>query len=137
MVDKRRARIGQKGGNLTPAEAQKKLAIPVYAMLQKDVVPIFPGTSLAACSSHVGLFVVPGSKCRSLSNGMMAIFPVWINAKQYNTAVVPVLTDPRFDPTQPVFQSFSANNNTHLMVQAIGEALAQSFHDAGYGPLPV
>jgi hypothetical protein len=137
MVDKRRARIGQKGGNLTPAEAQKKLAIPVYAMLQKDVVPIFPGTSLAACSSLVGLFVVPGSKCRSLSNGMMAIFPVWINAKQYNTAVVPVLTDPRFDPTQPVFQSFSANNNTHLMVQAIGEALAQSFHDAGYGPLPV
>jgi hypothetical protein len=115
MVDKRRARIGQKGGNLTPAEAQKKLAIPVYAMLQKDVVPIFP----------------------SLPNGMTGIFPVWINAKQYNTAVVPVLTDPRFDPTQPVFQSFSANNNTHLMVQAIGEALAQSFHDAGYGPLPV
>ena len=136
MSDKRRARPGQKGGNLTPAEAQKKLAVPVYAMLAGDAVPIFPGTSLAACSSLVGIFVKPGPKCRILSTGQLAVFPVWINAKQYNTAVVPVLTDPRFDPNQPVFQSFSLYNNTHLLVQAIGEALAQSFHDAGYGPLP-
>lgn len=136
MPDKRRARQGQKGGNLTPAEAKKKLAVPVYAMLVGDAVPIFPGTSLAACSALVGIFVKPGPKCRLLSKGTTAMFPVWINDKQYQTAVVPVLVDAQNNAQSAVFQALGSTNQTYL-IDAIGNALAISFHQAGYGPLPV
>ena len=136
MPDKRRARVGQKGGNLTPEEAKRKLAIPVYAMLVGDAVPIFPGTSLAAPSALVGIFIKPGKKCRGLSKGATAIFPVWINDKQYETAVVPVLVDSQDNAQSAVFQALSSSNLSYL-IEALGNALAQSFHDAGYGPLPV
>ena len=105
-------------------------------MLVGDAVPIFPGTSLAACSALVGIFVKPGGNCRLLGKGATAVFPVWINDKQYQTAVVPVLTSAQFDASSPVFQALNANNQSYLL-NAIGEALAISFNEAGYGPLPV
>lgn len=61
--------------------------------------------------------------------------PVWINDKQWETAVVPVLTDPRFQGPALIFSTFASNNLT-AAIELVGDALAQSFHDAGYGPLP-
>lgn len=135
MADKRRARQGSLGGNYTPAQARKILALPVYALLRGNAVPIFPGTSLAAQSGLVGIFRTPGNSCRTLPNGVTMVLPVWVNDKQWETAVVPVLLDPRWSDTNLLFQTM-ASNNLNLVVQSIGNALAVSFHDAGYGPLP-
>ena len=90
MSDKRRARQGSKGGNLTPAQAKKTLALPIYAVLRGQAVPIFPGTSLAAPSGLVGIFRKPGFSCRILA-GKTMVLPVWLNDRQWERAVVPVL----------------------------------------------
>jgi hypothetical protein len=135
MVDKRRARQGSVGGNLTPKQAKDLLAVPVYALLNGSAVPIFPGTSLSGPSGLVGIFRKPGYGCRGLPTGKATAFPCWVNGTQWERAVVPVLADPQWLSTNLLFQQLASNNLSYL-VNAIGEALAQSFHDAGYGPLP-
>lgn len=135
MADKRRARQGSKGGNYTPAQAKKLLALPVYAVLSEQAVPIFPGTSLAAPSGLVGIFRLPGTHCRHLPTGMTLVLPVWINDRQWERAIVPVLRDPRWNSSNLIFQAVQTNN-LNVLVGMIGEALALSFHEAGYGPLP-
>jgi hypothetical protein len=134
MADKRRARQGSIGGNYTPAQAKKLLALPLYALLSKQAVPIFPGTSLAAPSGLVGIFRLPGTACRQAAIQATPL-PVWINGTQWERAVVPVLIDPRWASTNPLFQSLQTYNLISL-IDMVGNALAQSFHDAGYGPLP-
>lgn len=135
MADKRRARQGSVGGNLTPKQARDVLAIPVYAVLTGQATPIFPTTNLASWSGLVGIFRKPGFSCRVLPGGKTAFFPTWVNGRQWERAVVPVLLDPRWNASNPLFQQVSITNLDEL-VRLIGEALAQSFHDAGYGPLP-
>ena len=134
MSDKRRARQGSKGGNLTPAQAKKFLAMPVYAVLRGQAVPIFPGTSLAAPSGLVGIFLKPGGSCRILV-GRATSFPVWLNDRQWERAVVPVLEDPRWSTNNPIFVQ-TASINVNSIIDMIGDELAASFHAAGYGPLP-
>lgn len=136
MVDKRRARQGSLGGNLTPQQAKDILAIPVFAIMRGQAVPIFPGTSLSGPSGLVGIFRKPGFGSRGLAQGKTAIFPCWVNERQWERAVVPVLEDPRWLTTNLLFQQLASNNLT-LMVNAVGDSLAQSFHDAGYGPWPI
>lgn len=135
MSDKRRAAQGYRGGNLTPAQARSTLAVPVYAILQGQAMPVFPGTSLAAPSGLVGIFKTPGGSCRILPKGEIAGFPVWLNDRQWERAVVPVLLDPRFQSSNVNFQ-VTASTNLSSVIGMIGEALAVSFHEAGYGPLP-
>lgn len=135
MTDKRRARFGQRGGNLTPTQAKNMLALPVYAVLSQQAVPIYPGTSLAAPSGLVGIFGLPGFSCRVIPGGRVLQLPVWVNDRQWERAVVPVLQDPRWHRPNPVIDGL-ASNNLELLVETLGEALAQSFHEAGYGPLP-
>lgn len=135
MVDKRRARQGSVGGNLTPKQARDLLAVPVYALLNGAAVPIFPGTSLSGPSGLVGIFRKPGYSGRSFASGKATSFPCWVNGTQWERAVVPVLEDPQWLATNLLFQQISSHNLNYL-VDAIGEALAQSFHAAGYGPLP-
>lgn len=133
-MDKRRAGPGRKGGNLTPAEAKAKLAVPVMALLTEQATLVGPTANLASPSGLVGIF--PATRgCARIANGRVTVYPVWVNGRQWERAVVPVLTDPRWDSTQAVWQATAATNLTSL-VDMIGNALAQSFHDAGYGPLP-
>lgn len=135
MADKRRARQGSKGGNLTPEQARKILALPVYAVLRGQAVPIFPTTNLASTSGLVGIFRKPGGSCRNLLDGKTMVLPVWVNDRQWERAVVPVLLDPRFTNSNPTFvQTSSVALNS--VVDMIGDVLAVSFHEAGYGPLP-
>lgn len=133
MGDKRRARQGAVGGNLTPKEAKVILAVPVYALLSGMAVPIFPGTDVAGPSSLVGIFRKPGFGCRGIL-GQVGVFPCWVNDRQWERAVVPVLVDPRWSAESLLFQQLSSTNS-NLLVRMIGEALAASFHAAGYGPL--
>jgi len=135
MADKRRAQQGSKGGNFTPEQARRLLALPVFAILRGDAVPIFPGTSLAAPSGLVGVFRKPGTTCATIPVGRGLVLPVWLNDRQWERAVVPVLIDPRFQGSNLMFQA-TASNNLSYLVQAIGNELALSFHEAGYGPLP-
>jgi len=135
MSDKRRARQGSKGGNFTPTQAKKLLALPVYAVLRGQAVPIFPGTSLAAPSGLVGIFMKPGSSCRGLPGGRGIVLPVWLNDRQWERAVLPVLQDPRWSNSNPTFVQ-TASVNFPSVVDMIGNELAASFHAAGYGPLP-
>jgi hypothetical protein len=123
------------GGNLTPKQARDALAIPVYAVVSGYATPIFPTTNLASWSSLVGIFMKPGGSCRTLRRGQTAFYPVWVNGRQWERAVVPVLLDPRWNASNPLFQ-FVAFSSPSEIIRLIGEALAQSFHDAGYGPLP-
>ena len=122
------------GGNLTPKQARDILAIPVYALLSGQATSIFPGSSISAPSGLVGIFRKPGGS-RSYPGGKTAVFPCWVNGPQWERAVVPVLIDPRWASSNLLFQQLASNNLSYL-VNLIGEALAQSFHDAGYGPLP-
>lgn len=128
-------RQGGKGGNYTPKQARDLLSAPVYAVLAQQAVPIFPGTSLAAPSGLVGIFRLPGTHCRHQPNGVTVVLPVWLNGRQWERAVVPVLRDPRWSNQGLIFQ-WVQNNNLPLLIGFIGEALALSFHEAGYGPLP-
>jgi hypothetical protein len=135
MGDKRRARQGAVGGNLTPTQARDILTVPVYAMLSGMAVPIFPGTDVAGPSSLVGIFRKPGFGCRGLAGGRVGAFPCWVNDRQWERAVVPVLEDPRWSATNLLFQQLNSTN-LDLLTRLIGDALARSFHLAGYGPLP-
>jgi hypothetical protein len=129
MPDYRRNRgIGAKGGNLTPAEAQRSLAAPVWAVLTGRAQAQYPNSSYASCSGLVYL-VATGIGC---ANGPLPVpgLPVCLNWKQYDSAVVPVLLDERWQA--PVFQLLDPRQ----AIPMLGEVLAQSFHDAGYGPLP-
>ena len=135
MSDKRRAAQGYKGGNLTPKQAKEMLALPVYAVLRGQAVPIFPGTSLAGPSGLVGIFKKPGFSCSILPAGKTMRLPVWVNDRQWERAVVPVLQDPQWQNTNLLFTGLAVNN-LNVVVDAIGTALALSFNAAGYGPLP-
>jgi len=120
---------------MTPKEAKDALALPVYAILAGQAQAVFPTSNLASTSSLVGIFAHSGTSCRVRANGRTMTLPVWVNDRQWHRAVLPVLQDPRWDNSLPVWNALASYNLTTL-VEMIGNALAQSFHDAGYGPLP-
>lgn len=127
MVDKRRARQGSIGGNWTPSEAKSILAIPVYGILTGRAVPVFPGSSVANPSGIVGIYRTPG---QGAPLDPVGGFPVWVNGQQWERAVVPVLLDSRWRSLRSLLLSSVTEN-----VRLIGETLALSFHQAGYGPI--
>jgi hypothetical protein len=131
MADKRRARQGSVGGNLTPLEAKRKLAQPLHAVLTGRATLQAPGANITSPSGLIGIFPLPGG-CANTPNARGYSLPVWVNDRQWERAVVPVLTDPRWQPNAAIYST----NNQSLIVDTLGNALAQSFHDAGYGPLP-
>lgn len=136
MADKRRTRgPAGKGSNLTPLEAKQTLALPVWAILSGYAQPVFPTSNLACTSSLVGIFAHSGVGCRVYPNGKTIPLPVWVNDRQWHRAVLPVLENPLWSSSNAWFGSMSLYNQTTL-IELIGNALAQSFHDAGYGPLP-
>jgi hypothetical protein len=136
MADKRRIRgPAGSGANLTPKEAKDALALPVYAVLAGQAQAVFPTSNLASDSSLVGIFAHAGVSCRVSPNGKTITLPIWVNGRQWRRAVLPVLQDPRWNNALPVWQATAATNLTTL-VDMLGNALAESFHEAGYGPLP-
>ena len=133
MADKRRVRQGGRGGNYTPQQAKDVLAIPVYAVIIGSAHPTFPTSNLASPSGLVAI-VRNSGQCALTVGGKGLTLPCWINGRQWHRAVLPVLQDERWNPNNPAFK-FMALTNVTVLVNAIGEALAQSFHEAGYGPI--
>jgi hypothetical protein len=122
------------GANWTPAEAQKSLALPVMYIFLRKAIPIFPGTSRASVSRLVQ--IRPTVRHDEFLPGLKCGFPTTVNWKQWGTAVVPVLKDPRFETSKPIIRDM-IERNPREYAALIGEALALSFHEAGYGPLPL
>lgn len=114
------------GANLTPGQARVQLAGPVLLILQGGAVPVFPQTSIAAPSREVRILQLPGRRARVVSAD---IYPVIVGGKQWDVAVAPVLEDPRW--VSPAFRFLPPE----VQRSVVGEALAMSFHQQGYGPL--
>lgn len=125
-----------RGQNLTPTEARDKLAVPVLYILLGMAVPIFRGTNRAGWSALVDI-----RPCVSVPEYLRSVtvpgFPVTVNGRQWERAVRPVLEDPRWDPGKPSSGFLLLlRGNAQELSRIIGEELALSFHEAGYGPLP-
>ena len=133
MTDNRRARGGAVGGNLTPLQAKKQLTLPLYAVLTGQAHPTFPTSNLASPSALVSI-VPNGGGCARSPGGRGIGLPVHVNDKQWRTAVLPVLQDPTWAAVNTGFQLL-AGSNWSTALAALGGAIAQSFSEAGYGPI--
>jgi len=133
MADKRRARYGAVGGNLTPKQAKEKLTLPLYAVITGQAHPTYPTGNLASPSALVSIVPNDGG-CARTPDGRGTGLPCHVNGKQWQTAVVPVLQNPLWDPSNLGFHALAGSNWTNLLT-VLGNAIAQSFSDAGYGPV--
>lgn len=118
---------------MTPKQAKKALTLPVYAILTGQAHPEFTGSNLASPSK---LVVIRGNTghCASTPGGRGLGLPCTVNGKQWNTAVRPILEDPLWNSANPIFSAISTSNWSY-MLETLGNAIAQSFSDAGYGPV--
>lgn len=125
-----------RGQNLTPTQARDLLAVPILYCLLGLAVPIFRNTNRAGWSALVDIRPTVGVP-EYLRTVTVPGFPVTVNGRQWERAVRPVLEDPRWDPRKPR-EGFLLllRGSAPQLAFVIGEALALSFHEAGYGPLP-
>lgn len=133
MPDKRRARFGAVGGNLTPQQAKEALTLPLFALITGQAQARFIGSNLASPGSMVKIDPV-GARCATLPDGRGFGTSVRVNCQQWNSAVLPVLQSQQFTPGSPT-ATFTAPSNWTYYLEALGNAIAQSFSDAGYGPV--
>lgn len=113
----------------TPEEAQDLLAAPVLFILMGKAEVHFPDSSVAAPSG----FVHVSRKGKAFGLRYLPRFPVTVQWKQWDVAVVPVLQDPRFDVRSPLNRRAIDDGNLRDLINKIGLALKQSFEAAGYG----
>jgi hypothetical protein len=79
--------------------------------------------------------IVPnGGGCASLPGGRAFGTAVRVNGRQWQRAVVPLLQSQQFTPGNPTIAAITGANWTYFL-NALGGAIAQSFSDAGYGPV--
>jgi len=133
MSDKRRARFGAVGGNLTPQQAKEQLTLPLYAIITGQSHAEFRGGSLSSPGYMVAIVSNSGGCLRS-PDGRGLGTSIRVNCKQWETAVFPVLESPQFAPGSSS-ATFVASHNWTYYLTALGNAIAQSFSDAGYGPI--
>ena len=70
--------------------------------------------------------------------GLKIHFPVVCNGLQWEQAVLPVISDPKWNTRSPLNQRrLCSSNGGQEMAYQIGLALEESFVLAGYGPGPV
>lgn len=135
MPDKRRIRgpVGQTGANMTPKQAKKVLTLPVYAILTGQAHPEFTGSNLASPSKTVTIRA-NSVGCAATPLGKGLGLPCTVDGTQWETAVLPVLQSPIWNASNPIFSAVSTSNWSY-MLETLGNAIAQSFSDAGYGPI--
>ena len=133
MPDKRRARYGAVGGNLTPQQAKKQLTLPLYAVITGQAHAEFRESNLASPGSMVAIVPNNGS-CASLPGGRAFGTAIRVNGRQWRLAVLPVLQSQQFTPGSPSAGLVGPGNWSYYL-EALGTAIAQSFSDAGYGPV--
>lgn len=110
-------------------EAELLLPYPCFYVLTGSVVPVFPGT-LPSNPSPLVTLIRTGLKVREKDTHR---FPMFINADQWHTAVVPVLIDEQWEIKTPLFKRVLETGRIENELALIGSALRQSFISAGYG----
>ena len=133
MPDKRRGRHGVVGGNLTPQQAKKLLTLPLYALISGQAHAEFRGSNLASSGSMVAIVPNNGG-CSQTPAGRAFGTGIRVNGRQWERAVLPVLQSQQFIPGSSAVTAVASSNWTYFL-NALGDAVAQSFSDAGYGPV--
>ena len=75
----------------TPAQLAEILPVPIYLYMSRYVSLIFPRSSRARPSDAVGFQPIRPLPSWVTTNA----FPLWINGRQWQNIVVPILEDPR------------------------------------------
>ncbi len=133
MYGKRRIRgpVGSSGANFTPKQAKEVLTLPIYALITGHAQAEFPGSNLASPSQVVT--IAPTLPVGFPSNRSLGAFQrCVINGKQWNTAVVPILQSPNWSSGTVLGLGNTSNS---YFLDALGNAIAESFSNAGYGPV--
>ncbi len=111
---------------LSPEEAERLLPEVCYLILRGSAQPLFP---LGSRSRPSQIVVV------SAINTDSSLLPMSINWKQWRTAVVPVLEDPRWGVRNPIVSAtLSTEDGISNYLSLLGKALKQSFTSSGWGP---
>jgi len=110
-------------------EAQELLAGPLFYILAGHAEVQFPSSSRAAPAPFVR--IIRTSQLFGLR--YLPRFPVTVQWKQWKDAVVPVLSDPRWDIQNPLNKRALSDGNVDDLIHQIGQAVQQSFQAAGYG----
>ena len=115
-------------GNLTAAEAETVLALPVFHVLAGHAFLSFPGSTVSRPSRFVEI------KMGSRYTNLFAGFPVRVNLNQYRKAVLPVLRDPSNDTLRPINLADIQEGHPirERYLERLGQRLRQSFEAAGF-----
>lgn len=126
------------GANLTPNQAKERLAIPCLLLLLDAALLDFRTSTITSPARTV--YIRSSTKTAGVADSILQLgvgltmMNVAVNDKQWDTAVRPVLEDPRFNPRTPLNQHRIDVGLVSQLVDEIGEALRLSFISAGYGP---
>lgn len=117
---------------LTPDEAKAVLAIPCLRILVGDAQPVFPTRNRGNWSPLVCIFPI-----RLSTSGPVTTYPVVVDGRQWERAVVPVLLDPQWQVSNSVIRTALTGGQQQWLLDAFGNAIRASFQAAGYGPAEV
>lgn len=112
---------------LSPEDAERLLPEVCYLILCGSAQPLFPLGSRSRPSSIVVVSAI---------NTQSSLLPMCINWKQWRSAIVPVLEDPRWNVRNPIVSAtLSTEDGLSSYLSLLGKALHQSFISSGWGPV--
>jgi len=116
---------------LSPEEAERELAVPCWLILTGAAQSIFPNRDRGTPSPMV---LIARVKTRLPSNFDLPHtgLPYPVDWRQWNTAIVPVLKDPMWSPSNPVVAGSLNTGGTQALISLLGRALKASFEAAGW-----
>jgi len=109
----------------------ESLAIGCFYLLLDMARVQFPSSSRSAPSQKVWVFQKAPTLLRP---GDAALFPLVVDWRRWNRAVVPVLKDERWSPLIPINNQRVAQGSYSEFIALLEGSLLQSFKDAGYLP---
>lgn len=114
----------------------KNLAVGCFYILRGQAEPLFPFAVVGSPSKTVR---VVRTALRLRRPGDEAYFPIHVDWKIWNNAVVPILEDERFQFEHKVVSDYwmSSEDKIAQFIKNLEEALVESFQEKGYLPLNV
>jgi hypothetical protein len=117
---------------LSAAEAEEMLAAPCLMILLGLAQPVFPNWHRG--SPSVSVLV---QQVRSASVGLYGVTPVgvlpcWVDWRQWQQGVVPVLKDERWRVGTPLANALLRTEGPQGLLGLIGQSLRQSFEQSGW-----
>ena len=119
-----------RGSNLTSSQAKELLPIPTLWVLIGLAEPIFQESTRSNRGSLVEIRQTRNHGNLTSSYGVFS--PITLSANQWEKGVLPVLTNPLWDPSTPINRSL-IQHNINEFLRLLGIELEKSFIQAGYG----